>query len=419
MEKVEYYLDYNAHVPTSGELLAYLSKQFRVCWGNPQSAHQAGQRSSSLLHQVRVHICGLFGITSKEVYFTSGATESNHLALHQLECLLRQTKQSIPVLGWKGSHSSLRVPLERLERQYSNLHVYWLPTDPYSGFCVSTIINTLIQIYDTDPGLSVPYIFLGSSQSDLGLYTPLQELWEALDSLVQNSVYAHKLQSAHWHIDATQSWGKQPVSVWFSKKWVQSVSLSAHKLGAFPGVGVFIYHTTQELHPQFTGGPQEYNARAGTQNIIGFASLLYILERLDSTGCLPYFAVRVGKFKTALLAILEPKQEKKQLQIMNAGKYSMANCVSIVFPENDPYTHQGSDFVIMLDALGIFVGMGSACNTGKPNTVLLELGYHKKQASNLVRFSFGTSISDSWDSDILGSMEVPVLENIKQVLENF
>lgn len=236
------YLDYAATTPLNNEVLESFVAFNKKFFANPSSAHKLGAEMSRFESKAREQIASLFGVTSDEVIFTSGATESNNLAIKGTA--FKYQNRGKHIITSKGEHPSVLHTFEQLEETF---------------------------------GFKVTYLNLNEDGT-----VNLDELEKAMDDetilvsimAVNNEVGAindpkvigkivHKFPKAFFHSDATQAIGK--IDLDYSD--TDLISLSAHKLNGFKGSGLLIKKKNVDLMPVASGGGQEFGLRSGTNNV--------------------------------------------------------------------------------------------------------------------------------------------------------
>lgn len=334
------YLDHAATAPVRPEVVTAMAEAMAQP-GNPSSLHTHGRRSRALVEQARRRLAERLGVAPDRVIFTSGGTEANHLALGGSggDCLVSAVE-----------HAS-----------------------------VIEAVTPVAQISVDDDG-----------RIDLGLLRDLLErhrprmtavmLANNETGVIQPVAEAACLAHAHGsliHCDAVQAFGKLPFTL--ADLDVDTLAISAHKIGGPPGVGALILRDGYELLPLQRGGGQERRRRAGTENlpgIVGFGAALDLAT--DWVGV------------AALRAQLETLVHDSQLdaEIIGARADRLPGVTCMVTPGLPAETQ-----LMALDLAGVAVSSGSACSSGKvgPSHVLAAMGLAPDLARCAIRVSLGWS----------------------------
>jgi cysteine desulfurase len=318
---------------------------------NPNSVHTAGQRARAAIEEAREEIRLLVDANSDDqIIFTSGATEANNLAIHSALAL-----RGGAVISSAIEHPAVSEPLKKSGRKVSTVfpdkdHRF----DP-QNFCTDVTADSFVTVM--------------TANNETGQILPLAQTVAAI---------RNKAPGAIIHSDASQAIGKIPFS--FQQLGLDLATISGHKFGALPGIGALIVRRDLKLTPLITGGPQEYQLRAGTENVPGIVSM-GIAANIVRLG----LNERAAKMKAArdyfshLVAHLLIKPTLSCDDIL-------PNTLHLMVPNI-----LADDLVVAMDLGGVLISSGSACASGKPDPspVLLALGYSKTESRQGVRLSFG------------------------------
>ena len=343
------YLDHAATSPLRPEAReAYL--RAAEAGGNASSVHSVGRKAKLLLEEARSSILTqLEGEGVGRLVFTSGGTEANALALHQAH-------DFDYLVVAEGEHDSVYNGAKVIGKP-----VISLPLTANGDADVAA----LGQILAENSGRA--FVCVMDANNETGVI-----------SNVGRVVYEH----AGWlHVDAVQSLGK--VGLYFDGMGVDSLSLSAHKIGGPQGVGALMYHSNHTLKPLLTGGGQELGLRAGTENVPGIAAFSAALA-----ACRPLDASVL-----AAQAGIEAKLKADGVTILGAGADRVPGILCIAQPQwASPLQ------LIHMDMAGICVSSGSACSSGKvkASRVATAMG-HADLADKVLRISAGwTTKAEDW-----------------------
>lgn len=342
------YLDYNATVPLRPEAVAAMKPLAEESVGNATSVHSFGRRARTVVETCRRALAETIGGDASEVFFTSGGTESNNLALFGAarEWCGRHLVVS-PI-----EHSSIVQSVRELERR--GARVSWLAVDAYGRVAPGAVDAAL----SNDTAL----VSIGWANNEIGTIQAVEEVAEICRS-----------RNVPLHVDAVQAFGKVPVDV----RGLTLCSLSAHKIGGPQGVGALFVRRSFDLQPLLYGGAQERGLRPGTENVAGLAGFNAVL----AAGC------RDGRSLAPLRDRLwSGLAEIDGVRRNSPSKDCLPNTLHVSFSDV-----RGESFVAALDLEGIAVSVGSACAAGsaEPSHVLLAIGRSPGEAAEGVRFSLG------------------------------
>ncbi len=379
------YLDNSATTRPYDEVIEYISEINKNVYGNPSSMHTKGLEAEKHIKSAREAIAKSLGAEGQEIYFTSGGTESNNLAiLGYLEANPRKGKH---VITTKVEHPSvLEVYKLLMERGY---RVDFLEVDNNGIIDVGGLKGAI----NTDTALiSIIYI-----NNEIGTLQPLGDIVEIKNSINRDTVI---------HVDAVQAYGKMRILP--RKLGIDLMSMSSHKIHGPKGVGALYIRKGIKIRPLFSGGGQESSMRSGTENVSGIcgfgmaADMTY--KKLDEN----YEKCRVLK-----------------AHFIEELKKELAEDVFIVSPEDSsPYILNVSFANIRSEVLlhhlemkNIFVSTGSACSSRKNmhSHVLKALGLKPDKIDGAVRFSFsGFNTIEDIDETINALKDILPKINIKR-----
>jgi cysteine desulfurase len=249
--KLPIYMDYHATTPVDPRVLAVMTPYFTEIFGNPSSrSHSFGWQAAEAVQQARHQVASLIGAAPKEIYFTSGATESDNLAIKGVT--LKQLGYKAQILTSPIEHKAILDPCGWAERQ--GVEVVFLPVDRH-GIVDPAVVEEAI----TEDTILVSIMF---ANNEIGTIEPIREIGSITRS-----------HGVRLHTDAAQAVGKIPVNV--STMNIDLLSLTAHKMYGPKGVGaLYIRGDAREiLDPLQQGGGQESGVRPGTLNVPGIVGL--------------------------------------------------------------------------------------------------------------------------------------------------
>jgi cysteine desulfurase len=361
---VRIYLDHNATAPPHPEVVETVARLLRDDFGNASSVHSYGQRAKTHVDEARSQVAALIDADPGEVVFTSGGTESDNLALRgAVDALDPRGRRHIVTTAIE--HEAVLTTLKSLERRG------WKTTAlPVSG---SGVLEPAALEAAVTPDTALVSVM--HANNEIGTIQPLEAL--------ARIAHAH---DALFHTDAVQSVGKIPVSV--KALGVDLLALSAHKFGGPKGVGALWIRRGLRLGAVMTGGRQERNRRAGTENVPAIAGL----------GVAARLAREHSSSEGGRLADLRDRLERGVLTavpgtVVNGDPgQRVPNTSNIGFDGIE-----AESLLIALDLEGIAVSTGSACSSGslEPSHVLRAMGLPHARARNSLRFSLGPTTSQA------------------------
>ena len=350
------YFDNAATTPLSEEVTATMLEAMRQLYGNPSSIHAEGRKVRAAIEQARKKVARYLGASIGEIFFTSGGTESNNMAL----------KGAVRDLGIQRiitsptEHPCVLNPLANLENTGTKIEMVTIDQKGRVDF------EDLERLLEKENGKTM--VSLMHANNEIGTLIDLDRLSELCHS-----------QGALLHSDTVQTIGHIPIDV--SKTKIHFLSGSAHKFHGPKGTGFIYINNEIALKPFIEGGSQERNMRAGTENIYGITGLAKALE----LACENREERRrhVEELRACFIRQLEENFEDIQFN----GDYD-GSCLPKTLSVSFPPSPRSELLVLNLDIAGISASGGSACSSGA------ETGSHVLDAikadpsRKAVRFSF-------------------------------
>jgi cysteine desulfurase len=343
------YLDYNATAPLRSEAKAAMIAALDVV-GNPSSVHAEGRRARGIVESARESVARLVGAKPSEVVFTSGATESNTWVMAQ---------PWATILTSGVEHDSVLAPARA-----TKCNVIELSTG-YDGLVrIEEIAEHVLKRGVVRPAV----IALQMANNETGVIQPVADVAEF--------ARAHDIGV---HSDAVQAVGR--VTVDFAALGLDTMAISAHKLGGPKGVGALVIRDHLDLVPLLRGGGQERRRRAGTENVAAIAGFGAAAEAAQAELRNMSAVEALRDDLEAHIRAISPRAE-----IIGEMAPRLGNTISVALPGKLAET-----LVIRLDLAGIAVSAGSACSSGKVGAshVLEAMGLGPEIASGTIRISLG------------------------------
>ena len=347
------YLDNAATTRPCAEAVEAAVEAMTVNYGNPSSLHKAGLEAQLLVDKARKIIAGSIGADPSCVYFTSGATESNNLALRGAAGAYGRRKKKIVISAVE--HASVDETASALEAQ--GFEVVRVSPREDGRLYAADFLNACDE--------NTFLISMMLVNNETGYILPVKETFTAVK---------RKYPDIITHCDCVQGYMKLPVKV--NAMCADMISLSAHKIHGVKGVGAIYIKKGVRVVPIVTGGKQEKGIRSGTESVPLIAAFGAAAEKLLPTIGERY--ERVGALKKYLL-----------------DRLSGIDGTAVNSPEDgSPYvvniSAEGRRSEIMLHFLEskeIYVSSGSACSKGQQSGVLVQFGIKDKRADSAIRIS--------------------------------
>jgi len=272
--KKRIYLDYAASTPVDKKVLDVMLPYLKKEYGNPSSSHWFGQQTRAAIEQAREKAAGFLGCSAMEVVFTGGATEANNLAL---QGALKKKKAHI--ITSQIEHESVLVIAQQLEKE-GKAEVTYLSVSK-DGLVRAKDIENAIK--ENTVLVSIQYV-----NSEIGSIQPIAEIGKILE----------QHQSILFHVDAVQAAHYLDCNV--EELQVDLLTLSGHKMYGPKGTGLLFIRKGVNVKPLFVGGGQEFDMRAGTENVAGIVGMGQALEELQSPK-LPVANIKVRHMRDKLI----------------------------------------------------------------------------------------------------------------------
>ncbi|MCL2106128.1 MAG: IscS subfamily cysteine desulfurase [Oscillospiraceae bacterium] len=358
------YLDNAATTRLSDAAREAMLPYFDGIYGNPSSLHDEGQRAGAALQNARERIAAAIHADPGEIYFTSGGTESNNMAIcSAANCSAARRPAPAPerrkrhIISSAIEHHAVLHPLEALQKE--GFEITLLPVEPETG---------LVKPADLEAALreDTALVTIMTANNEVGTIQPIAALGELC-----------RARGVVFHSDAVQAVGHIPVDVRAMN--VDMLSLSAHKFHGPKGVGALYCRRGAPLCPLLLGGAQERSRRAGTENIPGIMGMAAALE--ESAAELAEVSLRLTGFRDEMID-----------QFLRLPRTHLNGDRLQRLPGNASLCFEGLEgeaLLLLLDAKGIAASSGSACTSGslEPSHVLLALGRPHEVAHGSLRLS--------------------------------
>ena len=372
------YLDNSATTPVAPQVIAAMQPYFSDAYGNASSLHFFGQEARRAIEEARAQIAGTLGAAPEEIFFTSGATESNNLAIKGL-AFAHPDKRHI--ITSKIEHHAVLHPCAWLETQGYN--VTYLDVDSYGRVDPEAVRDAI-----RDDTLLVSVM---AGNNEIGTIEPINKI----------GAICHE-KGVPFHTDAVQAYGKVPLPM----EVIDMLSVSAHKLNGPKGVGFLYVRKGLKLTPLLHGGGHERGLRSSTENtpgIVGMAAAakLAFSERDE-------VEARLRGYRTRLI---------REITKIPGTRLNGHPTDSLPHVTNFSFAGiEGESLVMRLDERGIATSTGSACSSPnlEPSHVLQAIKVPLAMAHGSLRISTGRETKEE-DIETLLNVLPTVVEELRAI----
>ena len=380
---MEIYLDNSATTKCDSEVAALLLQCLTEDYGNPSSLHQKGVDAEQYVKKATGQIAKTLHCKEKEIFFTSGGTESNNLAL--IGAARANKRAGNHIITTQIEHPSVKKTLGYLEEE--GYRVTYLPADERGIVSVQSLEEAL-----DDETILVSVMMVNN---EIGTIQPIKEMASCIRAKAPKAVF---------HVDAVQAYGKLPIHV--GQLGMDLLSVSGHKIHGPKGVGFLYVREKTKIVPVSFGGGQQKGMRSGTLNVPGIAGI-------GLAGQLACKAQLPNPELTAMRNLLAEKLKELPEVVIN----SLTDENAAPHIVNASFTGVRSE--VMLHALedkGIYVSSGSACASHHPSdrSTLMMIGKPQELYDSAIRFSLSHHTTEE---EILTT--VTAIKDLLPVLRKF
>lgn len=326
-------------------------------YGNPSSMHRKGVEAERYVRQTKETLAKLLKVQEKEIFFTSGGTESDNLAL--IGCARANRRAGNHLITTSIEHPAILNTMQYLEQE--GFRVTYLPVDETGRIRLQDLKEALCE--DTIL-VSIMYV-----NNEIGSVQPIEEAVQMVKNYKRSILF---------HVDAVQGFGKY--RIYPKRAGIDLLSISGHKIHGPKGIGALYINEKVKIHPIIFGGEQQKNIRSGTENVPGIAGLgvaaQEIYRNLDE--------------KTAYMRELKQRFIEGVTRIEHTKVHGL--CDERSAPHIISVGIAGIRSEVLLHTLeerGIYVSSGSACASNHPaiSGVLRGIGTEKEYLDSTLRFS--------------------------------
>lgn len=355
---MEVYLDNSATTKSFEDVAQLVAKIMCRDYGNPSSLHNKGMEAEQYVRQAKEIIAKNLKVNEKEIFFTSGGTEADNIAL--IGSAMANYRAGRHMITTRIEHPAVLQTMRYLEEQ--GFKVTYLPVDR-SG---------MIRLEDLQNAITRDTILVSimHTNNEIGTLQPVAEAGSLIKKIDPGIIF---------HVDAVQGFGK--FRIYPKRMNIDLLSVSGHKIHGPKGVGFLYINEKIKIKPIVYGGGQQQGMRSGTENVPGIAGIARAVENIY--GNLDEEVERLYGLKEYFIDGVEKIDQVKINGLR--GRDGAPHIVSVSI--------RGVRSEVMLHALeekGIYVSAGSACAARKPQTseTLKAIGVEKDLLSSTIRFSF-------------------------------
>lgn len=347
----ECYLDNSATTKPCEKAKENMLYALSECWGNPSSLHDKGIEADELLLKARKAVAAALSADEKEIYFTSGGTEGNNLAI--FGAAYAGKRKGNKVITSSVEHPSVQKAFDKLQSE--GFEVVRLSTDSFGRVSKEELYSA---IDEKTVLVSMMYV-----NNEVGAIEPVEEIAKAV-----------KLKNAPAliHVDAVQAFGKLPINA--RKLGADLVTVSSHKIHGPKGVGAIYIKNGTKIKPVAVGGGQEKDIRPGTEPMPAIAGFLGAVESLTVKESLQKTTALRDGFVERLRGI--------EGVTVNSPDDALPYIVNLSLHKLNSET-----VLNFMSGLGIYVSSGSACSKGHKSEVLTAMGLSDEIINSSIRVS--------------------------------
>lgn len=355
---MEVYLDNSATTRCFDEVAQLMTNIMCEDYGNPSSIHHKGVEAERYLRYARETLAGILKVNEKEIFFTSGGTESDNIAL--IGTAIANHRSGRHLITTQIEHPAIMKTMRYLEEQ--GFKVTYLPVDRQGRIRLDDLQNAI--------GRDTILVSIMHTNNEIGTLEPIAEAGELIKRMNPKTVF---------HVDAVQGFGK--FRIYPSRMKIDLLSVSAHKIHGPKGVGLLYINDKVKISPVMYGGGQQKGMRPGTENVPGIAGLAKAAELMYK-----HLDKDMERLYSLRELFIQGVSQIDHVKVNGCtGNESAAHIVSL--------SVRGVRSEVLLHALedkGIYVSAGSACSARKPqpSETLKAIGIEKDLLDSTIRFSF-------------------------------
>lgn len=364
---MEAYLDNSATTRCLESVKDIMVETMMSDYGNPSSRHQKGVDAEQYLKQAKETIAKTLKVNEKEIFFTSGGTESDNWAL--IGAAMANKRAGMHLITTAVEHPAVLQPMSYLEEM--GFRVTYLPVNEYGEI---SLWNLQEAICDDTILVSIMYV-----NNELGTVEPVEEAARLIKEKNPKTLF---------HVDAIQAYGKFRIHP--KKMGIDMLSVSGHKIHGPKGIGFLYVNEKVKIRPLILGGGQQKGMRSGTDNVPGAAGLGKAAEEAYKD-----FDEKITYVKNLKQHFIEGLKDMDGVILQGQNKKATPG-EEMGAPHIVSVSFRGVRSEVLLHALeekGIYISSGSACSSNKKlpvSSVLKEIHVEKDLLESTVRFSFSS-----------------------------
>lgn len=372
---MECYLDNSATTKCFEEVRDIVIRTMMNDYGNPSSMHVKGVKAEKYIKQAKEMIATNLKVNEKEIYFTSGGTEANNLAI--IGSAMANVRAGKHLITTMIEHPSVINTMKYLEEQ--GFRVTYLPVDQAGIVSIEQLEHAICE--DTIL-VSIMYV-----NNEIGSVQPIDKIAKTIKGKNSNTLF---------HVDAIQGFGKY--KIYPKRQNIDLLSVSGHKINGPKGVGFCYIGEKVKIKPVIFGGGQQKGMRSGTENVSGIAGIGLAVNKTYEN-----HEEKIEKLYQLKNSFVEELSKLDGVYLN--GKIGLDSAPHIV---SASFEHVRSE--VLLHALAskeIYVSAGSACASNKPmvSPTLKAIGVRKDLLDSTIRFSFSFETTEEELSFCLGALK--------------
>ncbi|MBQ3137476.1 MAG: cysteine desulfurase [Clostridia bacterium] len=352
------YLDNSATTKVCKSAKENMLYALENCWGNPSSLHEKGIEADTLLLKARDTVAKTLSCERDEIFFTSGGTEGNNLAV--FGAAYANKRKGNRVITSAVEHPSVQKAFDRLEKE--GFEVIRIGTDAYGEIDFDALTDAINE--------KTILVSVMAVNNEVGTIQPVDKI---------ASVIKRKNSPALFHIDAVQAFGKIPLNI--KKLGADLMTVSSHKIHGPKGVGALFIKKGTKLTPVTVGGGQERDIRPGTEPMPAIAGFMGAVEELTVKASLSNI--------TALRDSFAEKLKQRDGIIINSPADALPYIINISLPG-----YRSETLLNFLSDCGFYVSSGSACAKGHKSHVLTAMKLPDSLIDSSLRISLSRFTTD-------------------------
>ncbi len=370
---MQVYLDNSATTRCFDSVREAMSVTMDKIYGNPSSMHMVGIEAENKIKEAKKILADTMKVTEQEIFFTSGGTESDNLAL--IGCAMANKRAGMHLITSRIEHPAILETMKYLEEQ--GFTVTYLDTDAYG----------IVRLDQLEAAITNETILVSIMHvnNEIGSLQPIEEIAKLIHAKNPKTLF---------HVDGVQGFGKY--RVYPKRMGIDLYSISGHKIHGPKGMGVLYINSKVKIHPIIFGGGQQKGLRSGTENVPGIVGIGKATQEIYTD-----FEMKMDRLYEQKLFFVSELQKLEDVTVNGIELASEEKETGVIIPEaairkTAPHvisaSFKGIRSEVLLHSLedkGIYVSAGSACASNKPaiSETLKAIGVQKELLDATIRFS--------------------------------